>query len=871
MLWLIPLLPAAGAAVNGLFGIRWFSRTLAGGLACAVMAGAFGLSAWAFVDLLARPEGARVYDVVLGTWIPPILLATANGISSFTVPWSLRLDPLAAVMLLVVTGIGSIIHVYATAYMKDEPRGAYARFFCYLNLFCFFMLVLVLAGNFLVLFAGWEGVGLCSYLLIGFWYEKTSAADAGKKAFLTNRIGDVGCLLGIFLVFFTFGTLDFREVAAAAAAMPRETGGFGVLSIVCLLLFAGAAGKSAQIPLHVWLPDAMEGPTPVSALIHAATMVTAGVYLVARNAILFEQAPLVMQIVAIVGALTALMAATIGLVQNDIKRVLAYSTVSQLGYMFLATGVGAFAAAVFHLVTHAFFKALLFLGSGSVIHAVAGEQDMQRMGALKKHMPVTFVTMMVGALAIAGIPPLAGFFSKDEILLHAFAHNRILWGIGLATAGLTACYMFRLIALTFYGSYRGPAWSRVASPAAVAEAAAHGVPHPRDAHAHGQAERKGHEVTHGAADALRAPDPGIPASARQDSARASARPRQGLSLVPSATSDVGRVPDPESRIPDPDRILDGWHGPHEAPGAMTMALMTLAVGTIIAGGIGIPPVLGGTNTLEHFLAPSFSVETGRAGLQPGAAAAGVALSPGPQVGLMLFSVLVAGAGLLTARHFYITQPELPRGLAAKWPGLHALLVHKYYVDELYHSTVVRGTLASARGLSSIRPARRGRRGQRRGGAHADRLVGVPHARQARRRRRGGPGRQDRRSRKLRHPPCPDGPGSELRAPDGGRRVRVSDGLLARQVICPCSAAICSRSSCSRRWRGRSCCSSSAGNGPTPSDGSRTRSPRRGSPCRCRSGSGISPRVNGGNSPSGPSGFRRSAPRTFSGSTASASC
>ena len=286
-----------------------------------------------------------MHDVVLGTWIPPILLATANGIGSFTVPWSFRLDPLSAVMLLVVTGIGSLIHVYATAYMKDEPRGGYARFFCYLNLFCFFMLVLVLGGNFLVMFVGWEGVGLCSYLLIGFWYEKNSAADAGKKAFIMNRIGDLGCLLGMFLVFFTFGTLDFREVAAAAAAMPRETGGFGVLSVVCLLLFVGAAGKSAQIPLHVWLPDAMEGPTPVSALIHAATMVTAGVYMVARNAVLFEQAPLVMQIVAIVGALTALMAATIGLVQNDIKRVLAYSTVSQLGYMFLAIGVGAFAAA----------------------------------------------------------------------------------------------------------------------------------------------------------------------------------------------------------------------------------------------------------------------------------------------------------------------------------------------------------------------------------------------------------------------------------------------------------------------------------------------------------------------------------------------
>jgi NADH-quinone oxidoreductase subunit L len=697
LIWLIPLLPAVGAAINGLVGIRWFSRTLAGVVACAAMAGALGLATFAFGDLLARPAGARVYDVVLGTWIPPMPLATASGIGTFTVPWSIRLDPLSAVMLLVVTGVGSLIHVYATAYMKDEPRGGYARFFCYLNLFCFFMLVLVLAGNFLVMFVGWEGVGLCSYLLIGFWYEKPSAADAGKKAFLTNRIGDWACLLGVFLVFFTFGTLDFGEVAAAAAAMPRETGGFGVLSIVCLLLFMGAAGKSAQIPLHVWLPDAMEGPTPVSALIHAATMVTAGVYLVARNAVLFEQAPLVMQVVAIVGALTALTAATIGLVQNDIKRVLAYSTISQLGYMFLATGVGAFAAAVFHLVTHALFKALLFLGSGSVIHAVAGEQDMQRMGGLKKHMPVTFITMLIGTLAIAGIPPLSGFFSKDEILLHAFAGNRILWAIALATAGLTACYMFRVMALTFYGSYRGPEWTRLASPAAVAEATAHGVPHPRDAHAHGQAERKGHEVTHGAADAL------------------GARPRQPASAVrPGASREDGSLSPAHSATIDGGQIPSEWRGPHEAPGAMTAPLMALAVGAMIAGFIGIPQALGGNNALEQFLAPSFSVEAGpapgaagtggaadRAGLQSRTETAGLHLAPGLQLALMIFSVLVAGAGLFTAWHFYITRPEVPRALAAKWPGLHALLVHKYYVDELYQSTLVSGTLASARGLWSV--------------------------------------------------------------------------------------------------------------------------------------------------------------------------
>jgi NADH-quinone oxidoreductase subunit L len=645
LLWLIPLLPAAGAALNGLFGIRWFSRSLAGVLACAAMAGALGVSIWAFADLLALPAGARVHDVVLGQWIPPIPLATAHGIGTFAVPWSLRLDPLAALMLLIVTGVGFLIHLYATAYMKDEPRGAYARFFGYLNLFCFFMLLLVLAGNFLVMFVGWEGVGLCSYLLIGFWYEKTSASDAGKKAFIANRIGDWGFLVGVLLVFFTFGTLDFREVAGAAAAMPREMSSFGPLSLICLLLFAGATGKSAQIPLFVWLPDAMEGPTPVSALIHAATMVTAGVYMVARNAVLFEQAPLVMQIVAIVGALTAVMAATIALVQNDIKRVLAYSTVSQLGYMFLAAGVGAFAAAIFHLVTHAFFKALLFLGSGSIIHALAGEQDMQRMGGLKKYMPVTFVTMMFGTLAIAGIPPMSGFFSKDGILSRAFEGNRMLWVIALATAVLTALYMFRLMALTFYGSYRGPGWARAATPAAAAVAAAHGAPHPRDAHAHGQAQREDHEVTHGAAD-----------------------------------------------VPDRPGV---WHGPHEPSGAMTGVLMALAVGAIVAGFVGIPQALGGANAIDRFLEPSFAAPHVPPGSGTGTA---VHLSRGAEIALMLLSVLAAAAGLLAARHFYIVRPGAASRLAARWPGLHALLVNKYYVDELYHATAVRGTLAGSRRL-----------------------------------------------------------------------------------------------------------------------------------------------------------------------------
>ena len=458
LIWLIPILPGIGAAVNGLFGIRFFSKRTAGLVACSTMGLALLLSVGAFIQLLGLPGDERFHSVRLADWIPPIPLDTVGGLGSFEVPWEFALDPLSGMMLLVVTGIGFLIHVYSTSYMDHEPRPAYARYFCYLNLFCFFMLTLVLGSTFLVMFVGWEGVGLCSYLLIGFWYHKQSATDAGKKAFIVNRIGDWGFVLGIFLVFFTFGTLDFREVADAASHMPVQTGLVGAVPLICLLLFIGAAGKSAQIPLYVWLPDAMEGPTPVSALIHAATMVTAGVYMVCRNAVLFTHAPTVMMIVAVVGAATALVAATIGLVQTDIKKVLAYSTVSQLGYMFLATGVGAFGAAAFHLMTHAFFKALLFLGSGSVIHAMNDEQEMTKMGGLRKHMPTTYLTMLIGALAIAGVPGLSGFFSKDEILAFAFNGSPWLWVVGATTAGMTAFYMFRLIYMTFHGEYRGPSW-----------------------------------------------------------------------------------------------------------------------------------------------------------------------------------------------------------------------------------------------------------------------------------------------------------------------------------------------------------------------------------------------------------------------------
>src|SRR5438128_5482446 len=391
----------------------------------------FLVSLLACIALMSRAEPQ--YQAVLFPWI------AAGAYSSHV---GFLIDGLSCTMMLVVTGVGLLIHIYSTGYMHDEED--YARYFTYLNLFVGTMLILVMADNYLLMFVGWEGVGLCSYLLIGFWYTRQSAADAGKKAFIVNRIGDFGFLLALLLLFVTFKTTDMLSVEDQLQQFPV---GSGVLTAIALLLFTGAVGKSAQVPLYVWLPDAMEGPTPVSALIHAATMVTAGVYMVVRSNAIYSRSPAVMLVVAVIGIVTALFAASIGLVQRDIKRVLAYSTVSQLGYMFTALGVGAFAAGIFHLMTHAFFKALLFLGSGSVIHAMGGEQDMRRMGGLQKYLPVTFATMMIGTLAIAGIPPLAGFFSKDEILFKAFLHNKPIWVLAVITAFMTAFYMWRLMAM----------------------------------------------------------------------------------------------------------------------------------------------------------------------------------------------------------------------------------------------------------------------------------------------------------------------------------------------------------------------------------------------------------------------------------------
>jgi len=445
-LWLIPTLPLAGAAINGFLG-RKSSKRAVTTIALTFPGLAFAL---ALKIALGFSSEAAPYVCNLAHWIRS---GSVGLPGSFSADFAFYLDQLSLVMLLVVTGVGFLIHIYSVGYMAEDP--GYYRFFSYLNLFMFFMLTLVLANNYLMMFVGWEGVGLASYLLIGFWFTKDSAASAGKKAFIVNRIGDFGFLIGLFLIIQLFGSLNFTDVFAKVEPLASETSGAGMLTAIGILLMVGACGKSAQIPLYVWLPDAMEGPTPVSALIHAATMVTAGVYMVARSHVIFERAPIALTVVAIIGTLTALFAATIGITQTDIKKVLAYSTVSQLGYMFMACGAGAFSAGIFHLMTHAFFKGLLFLAAGSVIHAVGGEQDMRKMGGLRSYIPWTFLTMGIATLAIAGIPPLAGFWSKDEILWKAYQANWVYWVIGVITAFLTSFYMFRLLFMTFFGDYRG--------------------------------------------------------------------------------------------------------------------------------------------------------------------------------------------------------------------------------------------------------------------------------------------------------------------------------------------------------------------------------------------------------------------------------
>src|SRR5271155_288959 len=582
-LWIIIALPLLGAAINGLLGKNW-SKPVVNAVGVGSVALAFLSAAEAIREFSQLSPGQIPWIKTYFTWI-------TAGI--FKVDFSLQVDQLTVVMLFVVTFVSLLVHIYSTGYMAHED--GYYRFFSYLNLFVFFMLTLVLASNVVLMFVGWEGVGLCSYLLVGFWFLKQSAISAGKKAFITTRIGDLGFTIGILFLFWTFHSVDFVTVFKQAAGMPGEAfGPAGVLTGISLLLFIGAVGKSAQIPLYVWLPDAMEGPTPVSALIHAATMVTAGVYMVARMNPVFSRAPFAMFVVALVGALTAFFAATIGLVQTDIKKVLAYSTVSQLGYMFLGLGVGAYASGVFHLMTHAFFKGLLFLAAGSVIHAMGGDQEMPHMGGLRTKIPITFWTMFIATFAITGIPGFAGFFSKDEILDAARSGpnaNIWLWMLGLIGAGFTSFYMFRLIFLTFFGEPRYD-------------------------------EHKMHV--------------------------------------------------------------------HESPYNMTVPLILLAILSTVGGWVAAPHLVGGTEYFDKFLHPVFTMYA------PAAVEAPPETVEAP--GMMLlhalagYPVLIALAGLLLAWWFYIKSPQTPKKLADSLRAPYTLVLHKYYVDELYNAAIIQPLL-----------------------------------------------------------------------------------------------------------------------------------------------------------------------------------
>ena len=646
-LWLVPVLPAAGALINGARALARPHEVKNKAVTNIVALAATALSAILATIILLQyvSSGATApFEVVYYNWIPAGWgEVTGNVLANFNVELGFQIDSLSGTMLMIVTWIGFLIHVYATGYMAHEK--GYTRFFTYLNLFMFMMLILVLGNNYLVMFVGWEGVGLCSYLLIGFYYDKNFAADAGKKAFITNRIGDFGFILGVFLIFNTFGTSDFTSVFNLAASDPGRFA--GAATAICLLLFVGASGKSAQVPLHVWLPDAMAGPTPVSALIHAATMVTAGVYMVVRSNVLFRLSETAMVTVAIVGAITAIFAATIGLAQNDIKKVLAYSTVSQLGFMFLAAGVGAWTAAIFHVMTHAFFKACLFLGSGSVIHGCSGEQDMRKMGGLRRYMPRTWLTFLIATIAIAGIPPLAGFFSKDEILASAFLKRfqtlsppwnsvpLLLWIMAVLAATFTAFYMFRLYYMTFEGNYRG--------------ATGGGAEASEPAHA-------GHEV--------------IPDHAHL-----------GSHGAPAISHSHG-------------------HGtPHESPLSMTGVLMVLALLAVVGGLVG-PPLAAfgghGENAFQRWLSPVLLPLGGEKYEFPHASLATDWI-------LILISIGVAVLGIMLARRFYGTDLSwsIPRRFVARFPLIHRLVENKYYVDEFYQLVVVGGTLLFSRALSWI--------------------------------------------------------------------------------------------------------------------------------------------------------------------------
>jgi NADH-quinone oxidoreductase subunit L len=615
-LWLIPVLPLIGSAINGIFGRR-FHHTLVRVIALG-FPGASMLYAW-YVAFTAHLPVLEQH----GTWI-------RSG--NFAVYYGFQLDQLSLLMMLVVTTIGFVIHVYATGYMEHE--GGYYRFFSYLNLFMFFMLMLVLADNYLLMFVGWEGVGLASYLLIGFFFRRDSASAAGKKAFIVNRVGDFSFLIALFLLIQHFGTLKFTEVFAKISQSYTSTEtSVGLLTIIGLCMLGGAAGKSAQIPLYVWLPDAMEGPTPVSALIHAATMVTAGVYMVARSHAIFDRAPTALLVVAIIGTLTAFFAATIGLVQHDIKRVLAYSTVSQLGFMFAAAGVAAYGAAMFHLMTHAFFKALLFLAAGSVIHGLGGEQDMRKMGGLRKEMPWTFWTMTMGTLAIAGAPFFSGFFSKDMILFKTFTSpfgSKVLWGILLFTAFLTSFYMFRQWFLTFFGNFRG-------TPAVV-----HGGHH----------EHKGQEEHHHHGHAHESPMVMV------------------LPLVVLAILSV----------------IGGWIG---TPGNNRFGNFLAPVFSQYSEGLKAATVSGAEG---HGAAPSEHNDATEA------VAPSTHEEEALELPLTMAASSAGILGFIVAWFFYYKRPELPARYAERMRGLYDTLSNKYYVDELYGATIVKPIVEGSRFL-----------------------------------------------------------------------------------------------------------------------------------------------------------------------------
>jgi NADH-quinone oxidoreductase subunit L len=657
LVWLIPVLPLLGFLFNFLLGrrLRLSERTVSI-VACGVILGSLLLTLGAFYDYavnyapahentpyVTSQEGGFPHSF---TWLPggaahKTLGNERGGLADFNIEWSYQIDQLSLVMMFVVTFVGFWIHVFATGYMHGDT--GYYRFFSYLNLFMFMMLLLVMGSNFMIMFIGWEGVGLCSYLLIGYYFNRQEAGDASKKAFVVNRIGDVGMVLAICAVFATFGTLDFSQLARLSAAYPVEQlWQWGLMSSIALALFIGATGKSAQIPLYIWLPDAMAGPTPVSALIHAATMVTAGVFMVTRTNFIFQRSVTMMMIVALVGLLTAFIAATIGITQTDIKKVLAYSTVSQLGYMFLGAGVGAFIGAIFHVFTHAFFKALLFLGSGSVIHGMHHEQEMPRMGGLQKYLPLTYKTMLMGWLAICGIIPFAGFFSKDEILwktfsTHVFGGGQILWVIGWLTAGITAFYMTRLMALTFWGEERFRK-IHAGGEADEAHAAAHDKEiRPHDAVAASAGDRPHHQ-------------PGEHVGAHDATDRA----------VAHASSH---------------RHFE----PHESPRSMTLPLVVLAFFSVTAGLIGIPHALSGGadwNIFTRWLSPVIvSVE------QAAPHADAHHIDPIEYL-LMLLSLLIAAGGIYLGRLFYLKRPDLPAIWAQKLRPLYTLSFNKWYWDYL---------------------------------------------------------------------------------------------------------------------------------------------------------------------------------------------